>query len=97
MSRFRARRAVGIDILLAIDAALFLLGRMVVRIGRGRHDSADHGVEGLEQFTPLRAEPGAAAIGHQAVAMAERDVAQPLRGKPSIACHTSSPTRHTKA
>ena len=41
------RQLIGIDIVLAVDpdAAGFLLRRMVVRVGRCRHDRADHRIE----------------------------------------------------
>ena len=64
---------IGIDMILAVDpdAALFLVVGMIVRIGRRRHDRADHGVVGLEQLAPLRAQAGASAIGHQPVAVTD--------------------------
>jgi hypothetical protein len=45
---------VGIDVPLAVDedAAGFLVGGMIVRIGRRRHHRADHRVKRLEQFAP---------------------------------------------
>src|SRR3984893_12072262 len=50
---------IGIDKILAVDldAAAFLLGRMIVRIGRRRHDRTDDRVECLEQLAPLRPQP----------------------------------------
>ena len=55
-----------------IDASFFLLRGMMVRIGRCRHDRADHGVERLEQFAPLRAQPRPRAIVEHPVAVALR-------------------------
>ena len=57
------------------DASLFLLGRMVVPIGRGRHDSADHGVEGLEQPQGMKHQWACCQI-----AAASKRQASPLAG-----------------
>jgi hypothetical protein len=62
-----------------LDAALFLLQRMIVRIGRCRHDRADHRVERLEQRVPLRAQPRPRAVVEHPVAVALRHAAQPFR------------------
>src|SRR4051812_43310920 len=74
---------VGVRMIDAIDAdaALLLIGRMVVRKGRGRHDRTDHGIEALEQRPPLRAQPGPRAVGLHPVAMVERNAAQTLGGE----------------
>ena len=78
--QLRPYQLVEIGIVLAVDIdAPRIVGRgMVVRIGRRRHDRAQHHIPLPEDFTPLGLQPAAGDVGGQPLAMAQHRTAAAL-------------------